>query len=309
MWPQKIDNYLNQQTMQFLDYTQDYKDVCLNVKTRWYGCSLGLKYQLNPIILKLPRLKVVHIGFNELKTPEYLTVSFEDDDIDPEIKKCLLWLKKFEEHLAKIATTLGCLFKHRLLAKNDIYYMNLSLKEAEIFDQENKLLTNFDNFQIHKINNLRALVEIPILWRSTTQHLHYKLSVHQIRFLPKIWKHNVSLLEECQKVLLQVDNSRTVPLSLSGSKIPPPPPPPPRPPPPPPPPPPKRKVAPYGGVMLPFLKDIRDGTFQLKTASDTSGEPRLKSDDKEFKIDLKTLLETKGKLRATGTITKAIGPP
>ena len=283
----------------YIDLTQKYDSNLLISQSNWQGNLLPILYQKQPIYFQTPRLSICRM------TPTSLTITFRDLDWNPVSQQFLDWLIMFEKHLSALNQQSQCHINekhHKLYLKNNQYYLTLSLQATEIYDDTNQLITDLTKYQLNHVRQITALLEIPYLRRrSFDSPISYHITVLQVRCWTTLFPKGISLLTNQTNTLFHQQSDHPVaikicpPSSTSGTSLI-------RPPPPPPPPPPRSKI-PKGGMILPFLRDINQGQFQLNKV-DKSVTTQLPRSTTMFQIDLKTLLETKGKLKPVDEFKK-----
>lgn len=86
----------------FIDFNFDFDQQKLRIKTR-SPQNISIKWQTSPIFIKLPKLICQSvIKYSQLYQQYNVTLSFEDEDIDPTVKKCLTWLIKLEQYIKSL---------------------------------------------------------------------------------------------------------------------------------------------------------------------------------------------------------------
>lgn len=265
----------------FIDVSQPFAPEQLQIKTNWNGNTLGIRWKLNPIYIKLPKIVTpFHIKTND-DGELYTQLSFEDEDIDPNIRKSLKWLLSLEKYIKKrnIATK----FIPKIVKKGDIYHLNITFdKKSEFYNENNQLIPNLKDT---KSCSMMTLIEIPHIWKYNESFgLRYKII--QSRLFYYQFRSGVSLLDDPVHIMhiaktTNIFNIGDVPKSI--------------PPPPPPPPPPSYK-RPLPKPALPFLSELLGNSVELKSVN----ENQSKSIGGLAKIDLKQLLATKNNLKKIG---------
>ena len=291
----------------FVDFKQVYDSKLLQVRQRWHGHNLNIKWNNKALLIKIPKT-VIHYGFKQFSNQRWsCQISFEDEDIDEEVRKCLSWLKKLDRQAELVDKNL--VYQSKLVKRDNIYVLNLWIQDStEFYDENNQLIKDIKH--ISHATHLMALIEIPyFVKKNDTYSLFFR--IHQIRIFLSQIKKGISLLEDHQDIVLLSKKRETIRLNDPfplRTGIPPPPPPPrtgiPPPPPPrtgvPPPPPPKTgNRLPTGAVALPFLQELLSNQIKLKGVVINPSDKKP-FDPEMFKVDLKALLSKRNQLNKVG---------
>lgn len=295
----------------FIDFS---KPLSLVLKKYWNGNTKGLRWQGGSIYIKLPKLINCYKLRLDTSRPGSCLVSFEDEDIDQNIKQCLNWLIKIDQYCQKHIKDVE--YQPKLIQRDNIYFLKLLFNnETEFYDEQNQLIKNITKINDLTVTHLMALIEIPyILKKDNTCSLFF--NVHQIRLFQSPIKRGISLLDDHQTIVLIAKTTEQVKINDHPNRPipPPPPPPPPMPvgwrPPPPPPPPPLNTIQnanlgltnkrPIGGQPLPFLAELLGNQLQLKSIDPNSQNNNKNKSKDNFVVDLSSLLKAKNRLKQVG---------
>ena len=304
--------------MEFFDYQNFNESKKLQFKKPFIteiNCEkyyfIPIRYKNRDIFVKTPKIVApfdlnIYLS-NSNENIYYYVLSMTDSDIDTNIEKFNLFLRKIETSIQltvkKNLLKWGCeyafndlIFKSCIKDSDgiDLFRLKINPKITELYDEQGQF-KDFDEIEtlVTKQCHIISLIELNNIWIKSTEYgLTWK--VHQMRVYPSTRPlGGISLLDENISIHNNIKIKIIEEHTFETSEIPIAPPPSA---PSPPPMTPIRPRIPIGGVsMLPFLSSISGGNFNLKKVGDQQ-KSKQSSDDRP-EISLNEILKIRERLR------------